>query len=100
MNTETLKLKLPIGGGEALRRAAKGAVEPWAVAKLMLAAKFRANNTGIPGISDSAPTRLAFRLNWTGADGGKKSTTVSYTAETRAQKLAEATELLASKRGW
>lgn len=99
MKPETLKLKLPVGAGEALRRAAKGGVEAWAIDTLLRAAKFRGNNTGIPGISDSAPTRLAFRLNWS-EGGAKKSTTVSYTVETRAAKLAEAIELLKSKRGW
>lgn len=96
---DTLQLKLPVGGLNAIRLAAGRDVKGWAVKALLKAAGFRENSTGIPGLSDSAPKRLAFRLNW--SEGGvKKSTTVSYTAETREQKLAEALALLQLKRGW
>lgn len=87
----------PPGCLEAWERAAGGDLTEFIIRAANTASGFRPSNTGITGISDSAPKRLAFRINWS-ESGVKKSTTMAYTKETREQKLDAAKKLLESKR--
>lgn len=99
MNRLTLK---PEKGAIQAWTAAAGelAVEDWAIRLLNRAATFGTSNSGMSGISEGKRGKyLAFRLNWS-EDGVKKSTTVSFTKETRAEKMLEAQAILKQKRGW
>lgn len=89
----------PPGCLKAWQRAASAAsmpVDKWAVKACNTAAGHRPSNTGFLGVSDSAPKRMAFRVNW--SEGGvKKSTTMAYTPATRSQRLNDALEFLEAR---
>lgn len=94
-----LVIKPPLGCLKAWQRAASAAsmpVDKWAVKACNTAAGHRPSNTGFLGVSDSAPKRMAFRVNW--SEGGvKKSTTMAYTPATREARLSEASEFLEAR---
>lgn len=93
-----LHISPPPGCLEAwARKAGSQSIEDFVIKATNTAAGFRPSNTGITGISDSAPQRMAFRINW--SEGVvKKSTTMAYSKATRDQKFAEAVALLDSKK--
>lgn len=99
MKMSKLVINPPPGCLKAWQRAASAAAVPvdkWAIKACNTAAGHRPSNTGFLGVSDSAPKRLAFRVNWS-EDGVKKSTTMAYTPATRDARLREAFEFLEAR---
>lgn len=99
MKMSKLVINPPPGCLKAWERAASAAalpVDKWAIKACNTAAGHRPSNTGFLGVSDSAPKRMAFRVNW--SEGGvKKSTTMAYTPATREERLKEAFEFLEAR---
>lgn len=94
-----LVISPPPGCQKAWQRAANAAalaLDKWAVKACNTAAGHKPSNTGFLGVSDSAPKRMAFRVNWS-EDGVKKSTTMAYTPKTREARLKEAIEFLEAR---